>query len=176
MARATVGGASRCLPLAGAGFCLLATLALSGMPQTSSPVHPSSPSHHPRTRKPTWHNGPASIIPETEVVPPRGSSVPPPVRAVALGAQGEGNGALEGKSLPAGAANLNPGSTPRDERSSHSAYVDPEERTRGELNCLRAHTDARQAFYADLSRTVDRVRAGQTDEGTEEKKSVPCPP
>jgi hypothetical protein len=42
-----------------------------------------------------------------------------------------------------------------------AGYVDPEKRARGELNCLRDNPDARQAFYADLRRTVERVRAGE---------------
>jgi hypothetical protein len=42
------------------------------------------------------------------------------------------------------------------------------------MDCLRAHPDARQAFYDDLRHTVEQVRAGEKD-GNDNKLSTRRP-
>ena len=176
MAPITSGRAPDLLILVGAGLCLLATGSYSVTPQARAPVHPSSPSSHVRTMKRTWRTGPASMLPETEVVPARPSPVPPAVRAQTLSVQGEQK-AKRGEELergrPAGstlaamrttAAPLKSVVTTNNESRRDSGYVDPEKRALDELNRLRANPGARQAFYDDLRHTVEQIHAGGKDE------------
>ena len=173
MMRSVLSGACRCLVLAGAALCFLGTVELSGTPQTPSPPPAPSPPNHRRTKKPTWHNGPATIVPETEVVPPHGSSMPPPVRDVTLSTQGERRtGGKPGSSSTGGTLAKPP--VAGTEPAANLDNIDPQKRALGELNCLRTNADARQSFYAELRRTVQRVRAGRNDEAPAEKKAVAC--
>jgi len=61
----------------------------------------------------------------------------------------------------------------RSDDSAHS--FDPETRAQNELNCLRTNSDARDAYYEDLRRTVDEVRTGDKA-SPEEKKPALCRP
>jgi hypothetical protein len=124
--------------------------------------------------------------PETEVVPPHPSSVPPPVRAVTLNVQGGQKGMMgvapgsrpsaDSTLAARSAAPFKSAVATIDETHSYPSYVDPEKRARGELNCLRDDPGARQAFYEDLRRTVERVRAGEKDAVSGEKKAPTCGP
>jgi len=124
------------------------------------------------------------MLPETEVLPSRPSSVPPPLRSVTLSVQAEQKGAVGGKAENGTLVGSNLTHTrtsllpPKPaitiiEESTYS--FDSEKRALGELNCLRTNADARQAFYADLTRTVQRVRAGEKDAVAGEKKLATCP-
>jgi hypothetical protein len=157
--------------LAGESLCLLAIWAFAGTPQTPLPAHPVSPSSHKSSRpvKRTWSTGPASMPLETEVMPLRRSPVPPPVRAQAPSGQAGPKGAnteaagrvsagLTLASHPA-AVSLKPEITITDESHHLPAPVNSEMRALSDLNRLRADPDARKAFYEDLRRTVEQVRA-----------------
>ncbi|MGD0221125.1 MAG: hypothetical protein ABSF71_02210 [Terriglobia bacterium] len=176
----TPGSVSGYMILAGAELCLLAAGAFSDTPQAQSYPHPSPPSTHARTLKRTWRTGPATTPPDTEVVPPHPSSVPPPIRGLTLSVEGEQ------KSGEAPGVRPSAGSTLATKRTSpapikpvpakndkpDSSYVDPEKRARDEMNCLSTNPKARQAFYDDLRRTVEQVRAGSKD--VIEKNPAPC--
>ena len=186
MDRVTPGGASGFLILAGVDLCLLASGALSSTPKGRTTVHSSSASSHTRTIKRTWRTGPASMPLETEVVPPHPSSVPPPAKALTLSVPGERKGGVEPGGRPSAGSTL--GATPtsaapfesdvstNDESHNNSVYVDPEKRALSELSSLRANPGARQAFYEDLRRTVERVRAGEKDQIPDEKKPATSRP
>ncbi len=187
MARLAPGGASNFRILAGMGLFLMTSVGFSGAPQTQTPLRPASSASHARAKRPTWQTGPAWILPETEVVPSHRSSVPPPLRAQTLSVQGERKGNVRGKTgdmLPAGstlavnrttAAPHKSEVTTVDESAYPSAYVDPEKRAQGELNCLRSNYAARQAFYEYLRHTVERVRAGEVEKASPDRLAT-CPP
>ena len=178
MAPATPTSSSRFVILVVAELCLLATWAYSTTPPTRPLVHSSSPSAHTKTRKHTWHNGPASMPPDTEILGSHPPLVPPRVRDLPLSSQGEQKGGAEPQGKPSTAptlaatrtpaAPLKPEVTPNSELRQDVGCVAPQKSALGEMDCLRAHPDARQAFYDDLRRTVDQVRAGERDDN--EKK------
>ena len=155
--------------LAGAAMCLLATSATSVSPETHPSSRPSPPAAHTRTIKRTWQTGPATMPLETEVVPPHPSSAPPAIRVQAFGMQGEKVEKAGGDT----AAGSHPGSTlvatrasttlikpeNRVREQSQSSPVDPQRRERDDLSRLRTDPGARQAFYEDLRRTAEAVRA-----------------
>lgn len=176
MAPIKPGSVAAFLILLGSGLCLPARGADSSTSQTRVTLHPSPPSTHLKTRKPTWHNGPASMPPDTEVLGPHPPSAPPSVRAQILNEQRVREGGKEGK-IPAGpalAATRTPAATPKpkvtanNEQNGDAACGSPDKTAFTEMNCLRTHPDARQAFYDELRRTVEEVRAGEKDQGKKE--------
>ena len=160
-----------------AGLCFLAAMAFSETPPAPSPGRTSASLKNTKPKRARWHNGPASMPPDTEVVPPHGSSSPPPVRAVTQSVQDErlGTGKASGPSLAGrGTAAALPKPIPtRSEPSDHS--FDPATRAQNELNCLRTNSDAREAYYEDLRRTVEEVRTGDKA-AADDKQPAPCRP
>jgi len=145
-----------------------------------------------KTLKRTWQTGPATISPEEELVPRRGT-FPAPVRHFAGQGRPERVARPEGKSkepflvrrsataktvaregvITSSAARgpvTQPATTVVD--AVHPFRVDPEARARADLACLKEDPQARQAFYADLRRTADQVRAGVPS--TEPTKQSTC--
>ena len=163
------------LAFAGAGLYLLgAATPLAAQQGPQAP--PPKLSRRPGAIKRTWHSGPATTPPQTEVVlPPR--DVPPPAKSPTLGGQAEEKKPAGEK--PAGATSTDSGFLTRPSSSSARvpastpnailrddsiAPITETQRIRVELERLRADADTRRAFYDDLRRTGEQVRAGQRDE------------
>jgi len=149
---------------------------------------PTSPPKSVKTLKRTWRNGPATTPPEIEIVPCR-TPFPAPVKPLMAATDGQGRqgivrparnssepaavsrqAAIHHASAPtrlgaqpatavAGAAEI----TMIDDSLSRPIRLDPEARARADLTCLHDNAKARQAFYDDLSRTVQQVRGGLPD-------------
>ena len=163
--------AASCMVLSSALLCLLTRGAYSIAPSGTSSVRNSPPSSHNRTKKPAWHNGPASMPLDTEVVPPRASSIPPAVKNYPVSRQAEAKIGDKTEASPS----LNPSlDTTRTSATGHKAASPASTESAGNvpcadlpkgsaaaLNCLRTHPIARQAFYDDLRRTVEQVRSRQ---------------
>jgi len=161
---------------AGAGLYLLGAATPLGAPQEASNPQPPSLSRRADSSKPTWHSGPASTPPQTEVVLPPPAN-PPPAKSTLLGSQAERKKptvAKPGAVTPAGSGSLTrrpsaaahePAPTPNAILHGDSNGADPEgQRIQVELNHLRDDTGARRAFYDELRRTVEQVRVGSRDE------------
>ncbi|MGB7593804.1 MAG: transglycosylase SLT domain-containing protein [Terriglobia bacterium] len=168
--------ASTCLAFAVAGLYLLGIAAPLGAPQEGSNLPPPALSRRPDSTKPAWPSGPASTPPQTEVVRPP-SEAPPPAKSPLLGAQVEGKkptvtkpravtpagSGFATRRTPAAAHELTP--TPNASLYDDSNPPDPEaQRIRDEFSRLRDDAGARSAFYDELRRTVEQVRAGLRDE------------
>ena len=160
----------------------------------AAPQWPQAPppklSRRPGAIKPTWHSGPATTPPQTEVVlPPR--DVPPPAKSQILGGQAEGKKAATEK--PAGATSADPGwrrFSPSDRvpasapnavlRDDSDAAIPETQRIRVELERLRDDAGARRAFYDELRLTLEQVRTGQEDRDSQNPASprpgIPQPP
>ena len=183
MTRARHIDASTCLAFAVAGLYLLGIAAPLGAPQEGSNVRPPLLSRRADSMKPTWPSGPASTPPQTEVVLPP-SQAPPPAKSPLLGAQAEGRKPTVTKPwvrTPAGsgfATSRTPAAahelTPTQNANSYDSNPsDPEaQRIQDELSRLRDDAGARHAFYDELRRTVEQVRAGLRDE---DSKNPPSP-
>jgi len=168
--------ASTCLAFAVAGLYLLGIAMPLGAPQEGSNLPPPTLSRRADSTKPAWPSGPASTPPQTEVVRSP-SEAPPPAKSPLLGAQVEGKKPTVTKPravTPAGsgfatrrtpaAANA-PTPTPNANLYDDSNPPDPEaQRIRDEFSRLRDDAGARSAFYDELRRTVEQVRAGLRDE------------
>src|SRR5208283_5715726 len=86
MTRVRLINASTWLAFAAAGLCLVGAATLLAAPQKGSTARPPTLSRRARSTKPTWHSGPATTPPQTEVVlPPR--EAPPPAKSPLLGSQ-----------------------------------------------------------------------------------------
>ena len=144
--------ASKRLAFAGAGLFLLAVATAVGAPQEGSIARPPKPSKRAHSLKPTWHSGPPSTPPETEILLPPPPN-PPPAKS----------------SLPAPSAEAKNGAGKKSWAETSAA--EPEAK-RAELNRLRDDAAARRAFYDELRGTVEEVRAGQRDE---DSKNPPSP-
>jgi hypothetical protein len=177
-----------CLVAAGAGSLLPGLATLRAAPQQgSNELHPLRVGLAEPT-KPTWHGGPASTPPQPEAVPPP-PAVRPPAKSLILGPQ-KGRiklasaavgsppaGSLSKTSTPratdglARALNTKPhDSTDSPAQSQPRTQIDPEAlRIHDELQHLRDDSEARRNFYDDLRRTVERVRAGMSDEDSHER-------
>jgi len=160
------------LAFPGAGLYLLGAATPLAAPQGPQ-AQPPKLSRRPGPTKPTWHSGPATTPPETEVVLPP-ADVPPPAKSQILGGQGEGKKPASEK--PAGATSTDPGSLTRPSlpsarvpaiapnavlRGDSNAPIAETQRIRVELEHVRDDAGARRAFYEELRRTVEQVRAGQ---------------
>jgi len=166
------------MAFAGAGLCLLGAVTPLAEPQGGSDAPPPKLSRRPSSTKPAWHSGPATTPPQTEVVSPP-PDVPPPAKSSPVGGQAEGKKPAVTKPSdvtpaasgllprhPSASAN-EPASTPNAVPRDDPNAPDPEvQRIRVELNRLRDDAGARRAFYDELRRTVERVRAGLPDEGS----------
>jgi len=140
-----------------------------------------------RTLNRTWQNRPATTPPEVEIVPRR-TAFPIPVKplntsaAVRSGTPQIGNstehaGVSRRVTLhsPAGsggftarhalAAASGAEVTTIDDSLTRPARFDPVSRARADLACLHRDPKARQAFYDDLRRIADQVRAGDEPSG-----------
>jgi len=135
--------ASNWLAFAAAGLYLLAVTMAVGA-QEGSNARPPTPSKRAHSPKPTWHSGPASTPPETEILlPPR--TTPPPAKSPLPASQAE--------------AKNQAGTEPW----AATPVAEPEAK-RIELNRLRDDAVARRAFYDELRSTVDQVRSERRDE------------
>jgi hypothetical protein len=172
---------------AGLALCLLGTVALEGMPRKATVARPVNPPAHARAIKRTWHNGPATMPLEVEVVPPH-SSFPPSVTKQAIRSEG-GQKAAVGlqagvpmravsvlAAKPGPALAVQTGIATVSTARAGMSHTDPEVRARDELRCLGNDPSSRQAFYDDLRRNVERVRRGEEDASPDEKKPIACPP
>jgi len=183
MSRVKPINASTCLAFATAGLYLMGIATPLGAPQEGSNVRPISPPGRAESAKPTWHSGPASTPPQTEIVLPP-SEAPPPAKAPLLGSQAAGKKPTLTKpwvATPAGssfATTRTPASvhavspTPNANLNDDSKPPDPEaQRIQDELSRLRDNVGARRAFYDELRRTVEAVRAGLPDEDSKSPSS-----
>ena len=176
MTRVRLIDASTRLAFAAAGLYLLGIATPLGAPQEGSNLRPLSLSRRADSTKPTWDSGPASTPPQTEVVLPP-SEAPPPAESPLLGSQVEGKkpavtkpwavtsagSGFATRRTPAAAHELTP--APNANPYNDSNPPDPEaQRIRDELSRLRDDVGARRAFYDELRRTVEQVRAGMPDE------------
>ncbi len=168
--------ASTCLAFAVAGLYLLGIATPLGAPQAGSNLPPPALSRRADSTKPTWPSGPASTPPQTEVVRPP-VEAPPPAKSPLLGAQVEGKkpavtkpravtpagSGFATRRTPAAAHEFTPAANAN--LYDDSNPPDPEaQRIRDELSRLRDDASARSAFYNELRRTVEQVRAGLRDE------------
>jgi len=142
--------ASNWLAFAAAGLYLLAVTTAVGA-QEGSNTRPPTPSKRAHSPNPTWHSGPASTPPQTEILLPPPPN-PPPAKSPLPASQAEAKNGAGTK--PAAA-------TPA---------IDPEAR-RIELNRLRDDAVARRAFYDELRSAVDQVRSGRRDEDSKNPPS-----
>jgi hypothetical protein len=183
MIRLRLIDASTWLALAGAGLYLLGPATAFAAPQEGSHARPPTLSRRAGSAKSTWHSGPASTPPQTEVVlPPR--EAPPPAKSLLLTGQAEGKKSAVSKPsvvTPAGSGFLTrqpsaaapvPAPTSNTVLRDDSNAPDPEaQRIRDELNRLRNDAGARRAFYEELRRTVEQVRAGRLAEDSKNPAS-----
>ena len=175
--------ASTCLAFAVAGLYFLGIATPLGAPQEGSNLPPPKLSRRPDSTKPAWPSGPASTPPQTEVVLPP-SQAPPPAKSPLLGAQVEGKkpavtkpravtpaaSGFATRRTPAAAHELTP--TPNANPYDDSNPRDPEaQRIQDELSRLRDDAGARSAFYDELRRTVEQVRAGLREEDSKNPPS-----
>ena len=141
----------------------------------AAPEGPQAPtpklSRRPGPIKRTWHSGPATTPPQTEaVLPPR--DVPPPAKSQILGGQAEEKKAASEKLV--GATSADSGLRPSSPsarvpaiapnavlRDDSDAAIPETQRIRVELERLRNDAGARRAFYDELRRAVEQVRAGR---------------
>ena len=152
--------------------------------QTHKPVA----SKHASPIKRTWQSGPASLPPVTEVIPARPAASPPRVSAARdshtkVTALASANQHRTPATHPvrtatlATAATVQPAPKVNTNQPDAAAAVDPEaQRVQDEFARLRADAVARRAFYDDLLRTVERVRAGTQSESPVEEKPVSFQP
>jgi len=169
----------------GLALCLLGSTAVQGVARKPTVARPVLPPAHGKAIKRTWRNGPATMPPEVEVLPPH-SLFPPSVRSRAINSDAGQKAAAGLKAgVPVGASNprlaVNPSPAVRAGIAAASAartgmsLTYPEARARDELGCLRSDTTSRRAFYDDLRRSVERVRMGEEDTDPAGKKPIACP-
>jgi hypothetical protein len=139
------------LAFAAAGLYLLAVAAAVGAPQEGSIARPPKSSKRAHSPKPTWHSGPASTPPETEILLPPPAD-PPPAKSTLPASQAEAKNQ----------AGTKPWAT--------TPVAEPEAK-RIELNRLRDDAVARRAFYDELRGTVEQVRSGRRDEDSKNPPS-----
>ena len=146
-----------------AGLVFLGSATLRGAPQQGPGARPSAHSRRPKATKPTWHSGPASTPLETELVPPAPPPVPP-VTSPLLKSDAE---------RKKSAAAVEQASTANEGQPNDSNSSDPEaQRIQDELQRLHDDSEARQAFYDDLRRTVQQVRAAVRSSDSSEENTV----
>ncbi len=193
MSRLTLAGFLVALILAAVAVILLGPVAFAKS-RNVIVGRPTPPPKSARTLRRTWKSGPASTPPEEEIVSRR-APFPSPVRplrasveerstirpAKNLGERVEAtpDPAVSDASARAkhptrrglpGAARS--GITAVDASASQPTRPDPDARARADLACLRDDPKARQAFYDNLLRTADRVRAGEVE--PEPRGPSPC--
>jgi len=160
------------LAFAGGGLCFLGAATPPAAPEGPQAPTPKL-SRRPGPIKRTWHSGPATTPPQTEaVLPPR--DVPPPAKVQILAGQAEGGKPASEK--PAGATSADSGFLTRPSspsarglasapnpvlRDDSDAAIPETQRIRVALERLRDDAVARRAFYDELRRTIEQVRAGQ---------------
>ena len=162
--------------------CILASLGLVimgfALSQPGSQALPASAARHRapglRSRTPlkrTWHSGPASTPPQTEIVPSP-PPLPSPAQPSDLGSEDEQSAPAPEPQGEAAAPVSEPSSAVAAEPAGDATPAVPERvRVRDELKRLRTDADARRAFYDDLRGTVERVRSGTHDQDPSENNS-----
>jgi hypothetical protein len=164
-----------CLVSAWAGCYLLESTVLAGAQQQGSNARPSLRLRRAGSTKPTWHSGPASTPPDTEIVPPPPPN-PPPVTTILESQEERAATTMTGRGAASSVDSVLAGNrasavanrpTPAVNAGLHgySNVSDPETlRIREDLKRLQDDTEARRVFYDELRHTVERVRAGMSDE------------
>jgi hypothetical protein len=167
------------LAFGGAVLCLLGVATPLAVSQEEPDAGPPKLSRRAASTKHTWHSGPATTPPQTEKVP-LPLEAPPPAksrfgrekldekRPNVVKPPGE---AAAGTNSPT-QTHLSslPASTPGTARR-HDSPTPEAQRIRLELNHLREDSGARRAFYDELRRTLERVRAGQPDDDSQNSNS-----
>ncbi len=178
MTRVRLINASTWLAFTVAGLYFVGAATMLAAPQKASTARPPTLSRRARSTKPTWHSGPATTPPETEVVlPPR--EAPPLAKSPVLQAQAEGKkpGVTKPSAVPSAGSDFltrrraadahEPAPTPNAMQGDGSNAPEPEaQRVRDDLSRLRNDPGARRAFYDELRRTVEQVRSGRRDENS----------
>jgi hypothetical protein len=181
-----------CLVAAVAGVLLQGLATLRGAPQQGSNDLNSLRAGLAVPAKSTWHGGPASTPPVPEAVPPP-PAVRPPTKSLILGPQkgrsklvpatavGSPAAVSVGPARPASWAENKPMPKLNAQPYKPADSPDPEAlRIRDELKRLHDDSEARRNFYVNLRRTVERVRAGMSDEESPKRGtgslSVPAGP
>jgi hypothetical protein len=161
-----------------AGLILLMSVTLLGVPQQ----HASrSRAGRAKPLKRTWTSGPATLPPETEMVPSRPPASPPRV-VTTLGPSIQKTSLAARKLKLATPPQLAKGVTvPLVAQESKSTSDQPEAakpadpeagRVQAEFTRLRDDATARRAFYNDLLGTVERERSRLQETGSPEDKPV----
>jgi hypothetical protein len=153
-----------------AGTVLWGAGSADGQAVSQNGSNSGSASHHRHSlsARRSWHSGPASTPPQTEVIP----SPPPnvaPATSPLLGWQREEENRANGRTNSLDEPTVTTSETysavrersPGLKISEHvySKRSDPESLIRDELRRVRQDTEARRAFYDDLLGTVHSVRA-----------------
>ena len=175
---------SICLVTSCAGLVFLGSATLRGAPQQGPRARPSAHSRRPKATKPTWHSGPASSPLETEFVPPAPPPAPPVTSPILDSyAERKESAAANPQAAPPArsvratkgtpAAAVEQASTANADQPDYSNSPDPEaQRIQDELQRLHNDSEARQAFYDDLRRTVQQVRAAVRSSDSSEENTV----
>jgi len=177
---------SICLIASCAGLFFLGAATLRGAPQPGPRARPSAPSRRLKATKPTWHSGPASSPLETEFVPPSPPPAPPVTSPILdsyarrkMSAAANPQAAPSARAVRATngtpAAAVAQASTANADQPGYSDSPAPEaQRIQDELKRLHDDREARQAFYDDLRRTVQEVRAAvRGSDSSEENAASP---
>jgi hypothetical protein len=162
------------------GLILLMSVTLFAVPQQHRGVGSRARDGHARPLKRTWTSGPATLPPETEMVPSRPPASPP--RAVAtLGPSTQKTNLAARKSQLATSQLVKSVPAPAEGQGSKSTSDQPEAarsagseagRVQAEFTRLRDDAAARRAFYDDLLGTVERERSRLQETGSPEDKPV----
>ena len=160
------------------GLILLASVTLPGAPEQHPAAVSRTRASHAKPLKRTWSSGPATLPPETEVVPSRPPASPPRAFAVSTRkttlAAGKSQLALNpplAKGVPARAEEQ--ASKAVGDRPDAAKPAGPEAgRVQAEFTHLRDDATARRAFYSDLLGTVERERSRLQETGSPEDKPV----
>jgi hypothetical protein len=167
-----------------AGLVFLGSDTLRGAPQQGPSARPSAHSRRPKATKPTLHSGPASPPLETEFVPPAPPPAPPATsrilesyaerkKLVPANPQATPSSRSVRATKDTPAAAVEQASTANADQPDYSKSPDPEaQRIQDELQRLHDDSEARQAFYDDLRRTVQQVRAAVMSSDPSEEKMV----
>ena len=171
-----------------AGWVFLGSATLLGASQQVPRAHTYVPAKHAKAMKRTWHTGPASTPPETEIIPSSPPAAPPRIAVLFDSpAKPKESGAVNPHAGPHALSVRSSTATPAasveqvPEANTDQPYAsnspDPEaQRIQDEFVRLRQDAAARRAFYDDLLGTVERVRAGMREENLAEEKPVSFQP
>ncbi len=166
-----------------AGMLLESASVMLAAQQKAKFSRPSPLSSSARPVKPTWHSGPATTPPETEVVHPH-RGAPPQANSTVLEAKFDGKkpgvikstgsdtataAAKQGSRRLSASAHKSAPTTIASQEVSSSVTESPSQRAQDDLSRLRNDPAARRAFYDELQHTVEQVRSGQTLEKSQRR-------